>query len=257
MTKKTNQFLRHLKSEIEYSLGLASVQVLFHKYSYCGWIDRIYSVFCFGIWSACKGTRIQFQRTFIELLFWGFLLIVVQIRDNLFEPWEILTQEWEFSLFMDMILISTPYLPCKQQVATHIPIRVQFWCFFGSNLMVQILLRLLAKCTHDRPLHLITENFAVSFVMKYCPILITFRNRASIQNLLHLSFCDNFSIRSPYFCNRRYMCLDHAWHEWGTRLSSHNGLHRSIVKGFVFFAYLCDCSVKTELIYWNNCAKKS
>ena len=32
---------------------------------------------------------------------------------NLFDPWEILTQEWVMSLFKDQILISTPYLPCS------------------------------------------------------------------------------------------------------------------------------------------------
>ena len=33
---------------------------------------------------------------------------------NLFDPWEILTHEWELSLFKDIILISTPYLRCRQ-----------------------------------------------------------------------------------------------------------------------------------------------
>ena len=47
------------------------------------------------------------------------------------------------------------------------------------------------------------ENYAVSFVMKYCPISTTFRNPASIQNLLNLSCCDGFSIRSPYLFKRR------------------------------------------------------
>ena len=37
---------------------------------------------------------------------------------NVFDPWEILTQEWVLSLFKDQILISTPYLPCKQLVAS-------------------------------------------------------------------------------------------------------------------------------------------
>ena len=32
---------------------------------------------------------------------------------NLFKPWEILTHEWELSLFTDSILISTPFLPCR------------------------------------------------------------------------------------------------------------------------------------------------
>ena len=31
---------------------------------------------------------------------------------------------------------------------------------------------------------------------------------------------------------QRHVCLDHAWHEWGTWLSSHNGCPRSIMKEF-------------------------
>ena len=42
------------------------------------------------------------------------------------------------------------------------------------------------------------ENYAISFVMKYCPISTTFNNPASIQNLLNLSCGDNFSIRSSH-----------------------------------------------------------
>ena len=40
------------------------------------------------------------------------------------------------------------------------------------------------------------ENYAVYFVIKYCPISTVVRNPASEQNLLTLSCCDNFSIRS-------------------------------------------------------------
>ena len=38
---------------------------------------------------------------------------------------------------------------------------------------------------------------------------------------------------------------------------SHNGSLRSLVKGFILFSYLCDCSVKTELVCRNNYAKNS
>ena len=37
---------------------------------------------------------------------------------NLFKPWELQTHAWEWSLFTDSILISTPYFPCRQQVVT-------------------------------------------------------------------------------------------------------------------------------------------
>ena len=38
---------------------------------------------------------------------------------------------------------------------------------------------------------------------------------------------------------------------------SQRGSLRSIVTGFTFFTHVCDCSVKTELIYRNNCAKNN
>ena len=41
------------------------------------------------------------------------------------------------------------------------------------------------------------------------------------------------------------------------RLSLHNGSPCSIVTRFTFFTHFCDCSVQTELIYRNNCAKNS
>ena len=50
------------------------------------------------------------------------------------------------------------------------------------------------------------ENSSVTFVMKYCPISTAVRNPASVQNLLNLSCCDNFSIRYPYLCNRNSLC---------------------------------------------------
>ena len=50
------------------------------------------------------------------------------------------------------------------------------------------------------------ENSSVSFVMKYCPTSTVVRNPASVQNLLNLSCCDNFSIRSLYLRNRNPFC---------------------------------------------------
>ena len=50
------------------------------------------------------------------------------------------------------------------------------------------------------------ENSPVSFVMKYCPTSTVFRNPASVQNLISLFCCDNFSIRSQYLCNRNSLC---------------------------------------------------
>ena len=137
---------------------------------------------------------------------------------NFFKPWEILTHEWELSLFTDSILISTPYLPCTQQVGTSGsgPIlvfpRIQPFGSDESSSLGKVYSRQATKSVN-------CENSSVSFVMEYCPNSTTFRNPASVQNLLTLSCCDNFSIRSLYLCHRnsyvqdhnskQYVCLDH------------------------------------------------
>ena len=117
-------------------------------------------------------------------------------------------------------------------------------------------------CFHDKPLHENCENSAVSFVMKYCLIWTRFRNPASIQNLLNLSCCDSFSIRSPYCWKKilicwiltfhKNFCLDRTEHEWRTWLSHHNKSNRSL------FTFLCDCSVKNWAgLQKQSCEKKS
>ena len=128
------------------------------------------------------------------------------------------------SLFIDSILISTPYLPCRQQVVTSNagPIlvfpRIQP---FGSDKLSS-----LGKVYSPQATQSVNyENSSVSFVMKYCPTSTVVRNPASVQNLLTLSCCDYFCIRSLYLCNRSSSCAGSS-----------------------------DCSVNTELINRNNCA---
>ena len=105
---------------------------------------------------------------------------------NLFKPWEILTHEWELSLFKHSILIPTPFYLVGNWL--WLPTRVQFWCSLWSNPSVQMFLHLLAKCTHDKPLHLwIVKILKCLSSWKYCPISTTVRDPASIQNLLLLS----------------------------------------------------------------------
>ena len=112
------------------------------------------------------------------------------------------------------------------------------------------------------------ENYAVSFVMKYCPISTTFRNHASVQHLLNLSCCDSFSVRSPYCCSRRFLlakssqskkrfCLEHAQHEWATWFFSDIGLPRSVAKGLVTFRTFMRLFRKDWAGLQNNYAKKS
>ena len=82
----------------------------------------------------------------------------------------------------------------KLQITT----RAQFWCSLGSNLFVQISFHLLANCTHDKPLDLWTVRI-LQCLSSWNTVV---KNPASIQNLLTLSCCDNFSIRSSYCMNR-------------------------------------------------------
>ena len=172
----------------------------------------------------------------------------------------------ELSLFKDEIMISTPYLPCKQLTGCNF--------LYGPNLCVPLdpsfgydASSSLGRVYSRHATAWNWENPAVSFVMKYCPISTTFRNPASIHNLLNLSCCESFSFRSPYCCNRRSW-LARSSQSKGTSvlitLSTSEeldcppttGCPRSIVKGFVLFTYFCDCSIKTELICRNNYAKK-
>ena len=128
---------------------------------------------------------------------------------NLLKPWDFLTHEWELSLFTDLILISTPYLPCRQQVVNsntgpilEFPLIQPFGSSLGKVYVAESV-----NC----------ENYSMSFVMRYCPTSWIIRNPVSVQNLLNLSCCDNFSIRSPYLCNRIFWCA--GSHYSKTRLS--------------------------------------
>ena len=142
---------------------------------------------------------------------------------------------------------------------------VQFGYFLVSSLSVYF--SFLGRVYSRQTTVLNCVRFSMSLVMKYCPSSTTLRNPASIQNLLNLSCCDSFSIRSPQCCNRNFLrwintiqknfCLDRTELEWRTWLSHHNGSSRSLVKGFILFTYLCDCSVKTKLVCINNYAKNS
>ena len=73
----------------------------------------------------------------------------------------------------------------------------------GSILLVVTLLRLLAKVYSRQAAAQNCENSAVSFVMKHCPILNNIQKSCIHTTFLNLSCCDDFSIRSPYCCNRR------------------------------------------------------
>ena len=87
-----------------------------------------------------------------------------------------------------------------------LPIRVQCWFFLASIVSV-LMLRLLLGVYSRQATVLNCVKSPVSFVMKYCPFSTTLRNSASKQNLLNLSCCDSFSIRSLFYCYRIFYTL--------------------------------------------------
>ena len=124
------------------------------------------------------------------------------------------------------------------------------WCFFVSW-----------QCTHDRPLHGIVRNLqclsswntvwfqqhsGILHPYKICSICLVIAFQFVLRIFAIESLCEHD------ITIQRHFCLDHAWHEWGTRLPSDNGSLRSYMASFVVFTHFCDCSVKTELIYRSN-----
>ena len=120
MTKKKRYFFDTSYSEKEYFPGSISIQFLLSMGTILG-EERASSLLC-GFASAFDRHAKSFAFSFnayssswssgisVSLLF--------KFITNLFDPWEILTQEWVLSLFKKQIPISTPYLPCKELVAT-------------------------------------------------------------------------------------------------------------------------------------------
>ena len=158
-------------SEIEYSRGSTSVQILspirkvlvdeLAESCLCGFglaFDRLVKSPAFNINAYSSNCTSEVSSS---LLF--------KFVTNLFEPWEILTHEWELSLHIDVILISTPYLPCKQQVvaSNEVPILVvPLIQPFGSDVSSPLGKMYSRQATAS----VNCENYAVSFVMKYCLI---------------------------------------------------------------------------------------
>ena len=152
------------------------------------------------------------------------------------------------------------------QVASKLwlPTRVQFWCSPESNLLVQMSFHLLAKCTRD--MSLVLYNARTRSVMKYCPTSTVVQNPASVTNFITRSWCGSFSTRSLYFCNN-FLVQEFQLKVWvslskfagsntGVRLSYQHGFLRSCLTSTVFLTHIWDCSVDTEMINRDKCAKK-
>ena len=251
------------KSEIRYSPGATSVQVLSPS-TYCSlWKNRQVLVCGFALpliglqnHSHSISTHVLHSEVSCSLLF--------KFVTNLFDPCKIQTQEWELSLFTEMILISTPYLPCNLLVATFNT--GQFWCSLGSILLVVMLVLLLEDCIRDKPLHKIVKNLqclsswnTVQF-QQHSEILHPYRIyslclvvTASLF-FLHIVAIENFLIRWVITIQENFVLVTLSTsEEFDCPITTTSP--RSFGKGFMFFTHFCDCSVKTKLIYRSNCSK--
>ena len=155
---------------------------------------------------------------------------------------------------------------CRASSKLQLPMRVHFWCSLWSNLSVQKYLRLLAECTHDKPLHLwlvrilqcLSSWNIVQFpqrsgilhpykIYSICLVVIAF------QLVLHISAIEDLCEHGQH--NPKALL---SWSRLA-RMRNSIALRQRVApfnhEGFVFFTHFCDCSVKTELIYRGNCAK--
>ena len=135
---------------------------------------------------------------------------------------------------------------------------IRLWCCFCSWKSVFTTSHCMKLC----------ERSAVSFVLKKLSIL-----NNTLKSCIHTGFTQFvllWQLLNSFFILlqwkilirwvttiQRNFWLDHTEHDWGTWLPHHKGSHRSFMKGFIFFTYLRDCSVKTELVCRNNDAKNS
>ena len=249
MTKKTHYFLRFfIIGERECPWFNIDPSPLFNK-DYAWWrASKFYSLFSFGLRSACESFASSFN-AYDSSWTPGIYVSLFKFTTNLFDPWEFLTQEWVLSSHKDQILISTHIYSAKNLVATSNT--AQSLCFPGSILLVVTIQNPLEKCIPDKPMHKI---------VKYLECLswntVRFQQHSGILHPYKIcSIClvvtaSQFVLR---LLAREDLC--EQCHHNGTRLPHHNGSLRSLVKGFILFTHLRDCSVKTELIYRSNCSK--
>ena len=94
----------------------------------CGRARRFSSLwFCFGLWSACKILRIQFERIFFDLNLWNLLLIVVQIHHKV--VWSTRKSDPAVSIVsVHKTKFWSQLRTCHASNSLQLPIRVQFWC---------------------------------------------------------------------------------------------------------------------------------
>ena len=185
---------------------------------------------------------------------------------NLFKPWEILTHEWELSLFTDSNLISTPHLPCRYLVVTSntvpifgVPSNPTFrvsWFFVSWQ---SVLTTCHSFCRLQELVSVFCHEVLSGFncFQESCIItnlyqsILLWEPFHSFLVLLKKILCMEFS--------RKHRCCyqQSCWLEQWVSLSCQNKSPGSCLTGPVFITQIWDCSVDTELINRNNCAKNS
>ena len=155
MTKKMDQFLRHwIIGERMFSWFNSSPSPLPNRKSSCGWPGRIsFLLFCFSL---LIGLQKQVNSSSTQILRTAFLRFPARCCSS---SWPIcLSHEKLWPRSENCLCSQTKFwFPLRIHLAgnrLYLPIRAQFWCSLWSNLSVQMFLRLLAECTHDRPLNL-------------------------------------------------------------------------------------------------------
>ena len=149
---------------------------------------------------------------------------------NLFKPWEILSHEWELSLFIDSILISTPYLPCRQQVVTSNtgPIlvfpRIQPFGSIELSSLGNVYSRQATDSVNCENFFSVFRHEVLSDVN--CSQESCIKTKFAHSVLLWQLF-NSFSISLQeifFLCtiSQKYACLHHTLHEQWVGLSVHN-----------------------------------
>ena len=207
MTKKIHHFLRYLVFRENISLVQVSILFLLSMRTILGEepAGSLLCGFAFAFDRYAKSFALSFNANSSSWSSGIYVSLLFKFITNLFDPWEILTQQRHNSDLNSMFTVQI--IGCNFQHG------LNFRVFLGSSPSVVMLLLLLEECIHDRPLHEIVWEICSVFRPESCQFSTTLWNPASIQDLLNLSCCDSFSIRSSYCCNRKIFTLGHDYPE--------------------------------------------
>ena len=155
--------------------------------------------FCFCLWSACKIFRIQLWRIFFELIFRNFCVVVIRFHHNYIwsmgnsDRVSIVSAQRHNSDLNSMFTVQVTDFQQGSIFCVSLDPSFRLWCWIFSWKGVFTTSHCVELC-----------HIASVFRHGILFILTSLRNPASIQNLLNLSCCDSFSIRSSFYWNRKF-----------------------------------------------------